>query len=70
MTLKEPVKLVKNANLFQKKITTQYNKLDSTGEVNTFAGFVRKYEDAVTRASHFSNVECPHCQRKFNDKAS
>jgi predicted amidophosphoribosyltransferase len=39
-------------------------------EVNTFAGFVRKYEDVATRMTKFSNVECPHCQRKFNDRAA
>jgi hypothetical protein len=43
--------------MLQKKVTTtQYNKLEDTAEVNTFAGFVRKYEDAVTRANHYSNV--------------
>lgn len=59
-----------NVNLFQKKLTTQYSKLDATGEVSTFAGFVKKYEDAATRVSHYSTIECPHCQRKFNDRAS
>jgi hypothetical protein len=67
---RELARLTKNAALFAKKSPIPNVKMEPTQEVNTFAGFVKKYEDVVTRTTKFSNVECPHCQRKFNERAA
>lgn len=36
----------------------------------TFTGILKNYQNVEVRSSNYSNIECPHCQRKFAEKAA